>query len=146
MVSDVNISSITIQWEAVDCIHQNGKIIGYTVKYVIQGRSRIQTVNVSGAATEAIISGLTKNTVYAIEVAAVNSAGIGKYSLSMTAITSSKNIWHQPVSLDWQLLFAPCTYIRCNIGFTSITRACLLQGIIFFYWLGVYKMHVCLDS
>ena len=54
----------------------------------------MQSVNVSGgAATEAIISGLTANTTYTIEVAAVNSAGVGSYSLFMTAITSSKSIW-----------------------------------------------------
>ena len=91
MISDMNTSSITIQWEAVDCNHQNGMIIGYSVKYGVQVGNGTQTVNVSGGATtEAIISGLTKNTNYAIEVAAVNSAGIGKYSLSTTATTSSK--------------------------------------------------------
>ena len=61
----------------------------------------MQSVNVSGgAAAEAIISGLTVNTTYTIEVAAVNSAGIGSYSLSMTAITSSKSVWYQHASLD----------------------------------------------
>ena len=67
-------------------------------------------VNVSGgAATEAIISGLTSDTIYTIEVAAVNSAGIGKYSISMTAIISSKNVWYQPVSLDQVHSVAICT-------------------------------------
>ena len=55
----------------------------------------MQSVNVSGgAATEAIICGLRVNTTYTIEVAAVNSAGIGSYSLSMRAITSSKSVWY----------------------------------------------------
>ena len=70
----------------------------------------MQSVNVSGgAAAEAIISGLMSNTTYTIEVAAVNSAGIGKYSLSMTATTSSKSVWYQPVSLDWVHSVAICT-------------------------------------
>ena len=70
----------------------------------------IQSVNVSGgAAAEAIISGLTSNTTYTIEVAAVNSTGIGKYSLSMTATTSSKGVWYQPVSLDCVHSVAICT-------------------------------------
>ena len=70
----------------------------------------MQSVDVSGgAATEAIISGLTSNTTYIIEVAAVNSAGIGKYSLSMTATTSSKSVWYQPVSLDCVHSVAICT-------------------------------------
>ena len=60
----------------------------------------MQSVNVSGGvAAEAIISGLTSDTIYTIEVAAVNSAGIGKYSLSMTATTSSKSVCYKPVSI-----------------------------------------------
>jgi len=110
MISDVNTSSITIQWEAVDCIHQNGKIVGYPVRYGVQGSNCMQSVNVSGgAATEAIISGLISDTTYTIEVAAVNSAGIGKYSFFMTAITSSKSVWYKPVSLDWVHSVAICT-------------------------------------
>ena len=51
----------------------------------------MQSVNVSGgAATEAIISGLRVNTTYTIEVAAVNSAGIGKYSMPMATVTKSE--------------------------------------------------------
>ena len=67
-------------------------------------------VNVSGGtATEAIISGLTSDTLYTIEVAAVNSAGIGRYSLYMTATTSSKSVCNQPVSLDQVHSVAICT-------------------------------------
>ena len=91
MISDVTSSSITIQLEAVDCFHQNGKIVGYSVKYGVQGRNGTQNVNVSGgAAAETIISGLTCNTTYTIEVAAVNSAGIGNYSIPMTTETKSE--------------------------------------------------------
>ena len=51
----------------------------------------MQSVNVSGGtATEAIISGLTCNTTYTIEVAAVNSAGIGNYSMLITTETKSE--------------------------------------------------------
>ena len=75
----------------MDCIHQNGKIVGYSVKYGVQGTNSMQSVNVSGgAATEAIISGLRVNTTYTIEVAAVNSAGIGKYSMPMATVTKSE--------------------------------------------------------
>ena len=85
------------------------------MRYGVQGRNDTQTVNVSGgAATEAIISGLTKNTIYTIEVAAVNSAGIGKYSLSMTAVTSSKSIWYQHVSLDQLHSVSICTLYLHN--------------------------------
>ena len=74
-------SSITVQWEAVDCIHRNGDITGYSVRYGVQGSGSTQTESVSGGgATQTIISGLTPSTNYSIEVAAVNSAGTGDYS------------------------------------------------------------------
>ena len=79
--SDVTSSSITVQWGAVDCIHRNGDITGYSVRYGVQGNGSTQTESVSGGATiEATISGLTKDTSYDIELAAVNSAGVGVYS------------------------------------------------------------------
>ena len=74
-------SSITVQWEAVDCIHRNGDITGYSVRYGVQGSGSTQTVSVSGGgATMTTISGLESSTTYSIEVAAVNSAGTGVYS------------------------------------------------------------------
>ena len=80
-VSEVTSSSITVQWGAVDCIHRNGDITGYTVRYGVQGNGSTQTVNVSGGeAIQTIISGRTPSTNYSIEVAAVNSVGTGVYS------------------------------------------------------------------
>ena len=49
--------------------------------YGIQGSGSTQTMSVSGGSvTEATISGLTPSTIYSIEVAVVNGAGIGAYS------------------------------------------------------------------
>ena len=80
--------SITVQWEAVDCIHRNGDITGYSVRYGVQGSGSTQTVSVSGGgATQTIISGLSAATVYTIEVAAVNSAGTGDYSTLKNQLT-----------------------------------------------------------
>ena len=76
--SGVTSSSITVQWGEVDCIHHNGDITGYSVRYGVQGSGSTQTRNVS--ITEATISSLLPSTTYSIEVAAVNSAGIGNYS------------------------------------------------------------------
>lgn len=93
MISGVNTSSMTIQWNTVVCIHQNGKILGYSVKYGVQGSNSTKNVNVSGGEnTVAIISGLTSITTYTIEVAAMNSAGIGNYSAPVIVITHSKSI------------------------------------------------------
>ena len=81
-------SSITVQWGAVDCIHRNGDITGYTVRYGVQGNGSTQTVSVSGGgATMTTISGLTASTEYSIEVAAVNSAGTGVYSNAIMQLT-----------------------------------------------------------
>ena len=80
-VSEVTSTSITVQWGEVDCIHRNGDITGYTVRYEVQGNGSTQTVNVSGGeATQTTISELTPSTNYSIEVAAVNSVGTGVYN------------------------------------------------------------------
>ena len=83
-VSEVTSSSITVQWGAVDCIHRNGDITGYSVQYGVQGSGEGEkTVKMaSGDSSGGLyhISGLTAATVYTIEVAAVNSAGVGNYS------------------------------------------------------------------
>ena len=83
-------NSITVLWGAVNCIHRNGDITGYSVRYGVQG-SGTQTVSVSGGgATQTTISGLTPSTTYSIEVAAVNNAGIGEYSDPYIIRTDSK--------------------------------------------------------
>ena len=93
--SDVTSSSITVQWGAVDCIHRNGDITGYSVRYGVQGSGSTQMLSVSGSATtEATISGLESATNYSIEVAAVNSAGTGVYSAPLTALNSSEMFRH----------------------------------------------------
>ena len=80
-VFEVTSSSITVQWGAVDCIHRNGDITGYSVRYGVQGSGSTQTVSISGSgAIQTAISGLESSTTYSIEVAAVNNAGTGDYS------------------------------------------------------------------
>ena len=80
-------SSITVQWGAVDCIHHNGDITGYTVRYGVQGSVSTQINNgIGAAATMTTISGLMPSTTYSIEVAAVNSAGTGVYSTPLIVI------------------------------------------------------------
>ena len=85
-------SSITVQWGAVDCIHRNGDITGYSVRYGVQGNGSTQTESVSGGgATQTTISGLTASTNYSIEVAAVNNAGTGVYSSAVISETDGEN-------------------------------------------------------
>ena len=71
----------------VPCIHRNGEITGYSVRYGVQGQS-IQTMTVSGGDTiMTTISSVMSFTNYSIEVAAVTSAGIGPYSDPITVET-----------------------------------------------------------
>ena len=68
-VSEVISSNMTVQWGAVDCIHRNGDLTGYSVRYVAQWSGHVQTKSVSGGgATQTIISGLIPSTNYSIEV------------------------------------------------------------------------------
>ena len=75
-------SSITAQWGEVPCIHQNGAITGYSVRYhVVRDPSTGTVVNISGGSvSETTISNLNSSTNYSIHVAAKSSAGTGEYS------------------------------------------------------------------
>ena len=58
------------------------------MQYGVQESGSTQTMNVSGGSvTEATISSLMSSTTYSIQVAAVNSAGIGVYSDSTNTET-----------------------------------------------------------
>ena len=82
-------TTITVQWRAVDCIHRNGNLTGYTIQYEVVGSGNKHFVSVSGSAsTEGNISGLMPSTAYSIHVAAVNSAGIGAHSVDLTVHTA----------------------------------------------------------
>ena len=81
-VSEVTSSSITVQWGAVPCIHRNGDITDYSVRYGVVGSESTQTMTVSGVVSGRMykVARLNQLTNYTIEVAAVNIAGIGVYS------------------------------------------------------------------
>ena len=84
-VSEVTSFSITVQWGAVDCIHRNGDITGYSMRYGVQGSGSTQTMSVSGG--NATILSVMPSTNYSIEVAAENSNGTGVYSDSVRVET-----------------------------------------------------------
>ena len=65
----------------MDCRHRNGEITSYYVRYGEKGGDqthRFPSGDSSGGITT--LSGLTKQTVYTVEVAARTSAGTGVYS------------------------------------------------------------------
>ena len=72
----------------MNCIHRNGYIAGYRLRYRLQSNVTYTIINVvKSAINEVTISGLTQFTTYDIEVAAVNSIGIGMYSKTSPATT-----------------------------------------------------------
>ena len=95
-------SNITVQWGAVDCIHRNGDITGYYVRYGVQGSDDGNTT-VEMAAGDSnggmyTISGLSPATVYTVEVAATNSARTGVYSDPRDQLTLGKKCLHEHVT------------------------------------------------
>ena len=79
-VSGVNASSITVQWDTVPCIEQNGNITGYLFRYSYEN-SQNYIISISGEnMTEAAIP--RQPTEYSVSVAAVNGAGTGPFSSS----------------------------------------------------------------
>ena len=82
-------SSITVQWGPVDCIHRNGDITGYLVRYgKVQTDQEERTV-VPGNDSEGMrtIPGLSAATTYKVEVAVETSVGAGPYSEIILAVT-----------------------------------------------------------
>ena len=100
-VSEVTSSSITVQWGPVDCIDRNGDITGYSLQYLEAGSEFIKNLSVSGGSvTEATISNNKPLATYNIELAAVNSAGIGhplKFNITIE-IPKSEYYMHTPIT------------------------------------------------
>ena len=88
-VTGATSTTVTVQWEMVPCIHRNGEITGYSVRY--SGDGSTDTSFVSGGGTrQTTISGLTPSTDYTIQVAAINDAGTGPYSNGMVQRTAGQ--------------------------------------------------------
>ena len=89
-------SSITVQWGAVDCIHRNGGITGYSVRYGVVGSDEedrsVKTVSGDSSGGMYDISGLEPSTNYAIQVAALNNALIGPYSSAVDQLTTGNHM------------------------------------------------------
>ncbi|CAI8033621.1 Receptor-type tyrosine-protein phosphatase delta [Geodia barretti] len=77
-------TSIIVQWGPVECRHQNGEITGYWVRYGEEGSSEearnVQMVSGDSSGGMTTVSGLTRETVYTVQVTAVTSSGTGVYS------------------------------------------------------------------
>ena len=83
---------MTVQWKPVPCIHHNGNITGYSIRYHKQGREEEEHRNITITAdnTTVSINELQPSTKYVIEVAALNSAGTGIYGSIISSTLSCK--------------------------------------------------------
>ena len=94
-VSQVTSSSITVQWEPVQCIHQNGEITGYLIQYGVASSGIVQSMLISGeSATDAAIKNLRPDTVYEIFISAINSEGTGINSSKISEKTLDEGRQH----------------------------------------------------
>ena len=87
MIDEITVFTITVKWDPVDCMYQNGLITEYIIQYYKQDRENETMVNsTTTSMLEYTITDLQPLTVYVIEVAAENDAGIGIYG-NITAKT-----------------------------------------------------------
>ena len=78
-------TEVYLRWREVPCVQQNGPITGYVVRYYPTcGTGRNVQQNKSVVTTGDTIDGLTPNTEYAFQVAAVNVNGTGPFSEPIT--------------------------------------------------------------
>ena len=91
MIDEITVFTITVKWEPVDCMYQNGVITEYIIQYHKQDRKNETMVNATTTSMlEYTITDLQPLTVYVIEVAAVNDAGIGIYGNIIAKTKSCK--------------------------------------------------------
>ena len=112
-------SDVTLVWEAIPCLKQNGDITGYSVRYA-KDKSNEYNMNVFGGnVTQATISGLDPSTNHSIQVAGVNAAGTGEYSDPLSLTTRKSELYSKEMQ---QLLWATVTINRNLIAsfFTAI--------------------------
>ena len=73
-------TEVYLRWREVPCVQQNGPITGYVMRYYATHGDDRDVQNKSVVTTGDIIDGLTPNTEYAFQVAAVNVNGTGPFS------------------------------------------------------------------
>ena len=101
-------TSVTVQWGPLESCTQN--IISYSVRYgEVRNRTVVEMVSGDSSGGMTTISGLTKETVYTVEVAAETSAGTGVYSELVTFQTpDSKAIAYKNVHTHYFILLQMC--------------------------------------
>ena len=109
-----NSTTITVQWGTVEpCDKQNG----YSVRYGEVGNSEEKRrVQMASGDSMTTVSGLTKETVYTVEVAAETSGGTGVYSEPLTIETPDSEC-------------VPLAVAKFMSGVIHIRNRCLPQSV-----------------
>ena len=132
----VQSTEVSLRWKEVPCIQQNGPITGYVVWYYpTHGADGDVQQNKSVATTGGIIDGLTPNTEYAFQVAAVNVNGTGPLSEPIMLGGNSKvnKLW-AACFMHSKNVYSICIYVRdtgrlylivgsCTVNTTDISTA-----------------------
>ena len=121
-VTGVTSTIITVQWGSVPCIHQNGDITGYSVRY------GAEAVNVTGNSSGGTytIPDLMPSTNYPIQVAAMNGAGIGTYSAAVDQLTEGILVFRLFLKFMFLFLFS-CSPRADSRGHSSYLYLCHLD-------------------
>ena len=104
-------TSIDVTWRPVECRDRNGQIIDYSVRYGEEGGGQREDLLGDFRGGMATISGLTKQTVYTVEVAARTSAGTGVYSQPRTIRTPDSEYY--PFAVDLFIMLCVVLLCRC---------------------------------
>ena len=101
----------------MNCRHQNGEIIVYQVRYGEErGDQTLRFASGDSSGGMTILTGLTKQTVYTVEVAARTSAGTGVYSQPQNIETLDSE------QLAW---FPHCVFINPRHAWVTVLSVCL---------------------
>ena len=90
--SDINMTSITLQWMELPCSDRNGEITGYTVEYISTTLPpHTNTVNVSGSSnTRLVVGGLLPHTSYIFSVRAQGDGNSDRATSTVVTATGMK--------------------------------------------------------
>ncbi len=80
----VGVTTITIEWNEVECADRNGDITSYSVRYGPSSTPSLNRSNISDPNSRTFsVGGREIGTIYSFEVAAVNGVGIGPYNTTI---------------------------------------------------------------
>ena len=114
--------SVSIQWDSIDFLNQNGPNFVYNMSYSVEGDDQVLYLTTPN--TNATISDLTPFTTYNITVSTVNDVGMGpSASLTIQTLQSSE----YPGTMQFQIkLYVQCVCMCVCACVHACVRVCVL--------------------